>query len=236
MMMTMMMAQLMMAQRQRLLQHISEQVKKYLAPQDDLGSHRQLVNDNLNSLPDHKPNTRLHTLGIFFAHMIALKKMSDYTVAAASAAVASIAIGDPPVSGVTAVVASAAAASDPGMAANSSSADPRTDSNPESWPDFFADEDSSGYFDYYDTRSEVVVRRVVVPSSSSLMSTTSTPTNTAAMAAGLKTTGLEEVFADDGAKVGDDVTAASSLLSLDTLVETAVKSINKGVIPTSLSK
>ena len=83
---------------------------------------------------------------------------------------------------------------------------------------------------------KAVMPRVVVPSSSSLMSTTSTPTNTAAMAAGLKTTGLEEVFADDGAKVGDDVTAASSLLSLDTLVETAVKSINKGVIPTSLSK
>ena len=190
-MMMMTMTTMMMAQRQRLLQHISEQVKKYLAPQDDLGSHRQLVNDNVNSLPDHKPNTLLHTLGIFFAHMIALKKVSDYTAA------------------------SAAAASDPGMAANSSSA--AVASDPDSWPDFFADEDSSGYFDYYDPRSKEVVRRVVVPSLSSLMSTTSTPTNTAATA------------------VGDNVTAAS-LLSLDTLVETAVHSINKGEISINLSK
>ena len=58
---------------------------------------------------------------------------------------------------------------------------------------------------------------------------------TLAPLAGLKTTGLEEVLADDGAKVGDDASAAS-LLSLDALVETAVQSINKGVITASLSK
>ena len=206
---------MMMAQRQRLLQHMSEHVTKFLAPQDDSGSYRQLVNDNVNCLPDHKPNTRLHTLGIFFAHMIALKKVSDYTAASAAAA------SDP---GMAANSSSAAAAaSDPGMAANSSSA--AVASDPDSWPDLFADEDSSGYFDCYDPRSEKVVR-VIVPSSSS---------NTAATAAGLKTTGLEEVIADNGAKVGDDATAVS-LLSLDSLVETAVKSIDEGEISPRLSK
>ena len=113
-MMMMTITTMMMAQRQRLLQHISEHVTKFLAPQDDLGSHRQLVNDNLNSLPDHKPNTRLHTLGIYFAHMIALKKVSDYTAAAAAAT--SNAVGDPPVSDFTAVVACPSSA-DPTAAA-----------------------------------------------------------------------------------------------------------------------
>ena len=75
--------------RHRLLQLISEHVTKFLARQDDLGSEQQLLNDNLNSLPDHKPNTSLHTLAIFFAHMIALKKVSDHTAAAAAAAAAS---------------------------------------------------------------------------------------------------------------------------------------------------
>lgn len=52
--------------RHCLLQLISEHVTKFLARQDDLGSsHQQLLNDNLNSHPDHKPNTRLHTLAIF---------------------------------------------------------------------------------------------------------------------------------------------------------------------------
>ena len=82
------MTTMMMAQRQHLLQHISEHVTKFLAPQDDLGSYRQLVNDNLNSLPDHKPNTRLHTLAIFFAYMIARKKVNHHTAAAAAAAAA----------------------------------------------------------------------------------------------------------------------------------------------------
>ena len=102
------------------------------------------------------------------------------------------------------------------MAANSSSSAAAAASDPDSWPDLFADEDSSGYFDCYDPRSEKVVR-VKVSSSSS---------NTAATAAGLKTTGLEE---------GDDVTAASLLL-LDSLVETAVKSIDEGELSPILSK
>ena len=153
--------------------------------------------------------------------------------------------GIPPGSGVAAVVAnssSAAARGDPdpgtplgrGVTAANSSSSAAAAGDPESWPDIFADEDSSGYFVYYDQRLEEVVR-VEVPSSSSLMSTTSTPTNTDATAAGWKPTGLEEVFADDGAKVGDNTTAAS-LLSLDTLAEIAVRSINKGVIQTGLSK
>ena len=53
------------SRRHRLLQLISEHVTKFLARQDDLGSEQQLLNDNLNSIPDHKPNTRLHTLAIF---------------------------------------------------------------------------------------------------------------------------------------------------------------------------
>ena len=176
--------------RHRLLLLISEHVTKFLARQDDLGSEQQLLNDNLNSLPDHKPNTSLHTLAIFFAHMIALKKVSDHTAAAAAAAAASNASS-------AAADARTADRRTPSSSASSAAADPRTEDRRTSSADTGAD-----------------LQRTSM---------------------NLKTTGLEEVVADEGPKVGDDSTAVP-LLSLDTLVETAVESINKGVIPKKLSK
>ena len=181
--------------RHRLLLLISEHVTKFLARQDDLGSEQQLLNDNLNSLPDHKPNTSLHTLAIFFAHMIALKKVSDHTAAAAAAAAASNASS----AAADARTADARTADrrTPSSSASSAAADPRTEDRRTSSADTGAD-----------------LQRTSM---------------------NLKTTGLEEVVADEGPKVGDDSTAVP-LLSLDTLVETAVESINKGVIPKKLSK
>ena len=181
--------------RHRLLLLISEHVTKFLARQDDLGSEQQLLNDNLNSLPDHKPNTSLHTLAIFFAHMIALKKVSNHTAAAAAAAAASNASS----AAADARTADARTADrrTPSSSASSAAADPRTEDRRTSSADTGAD-----------------LQRTSM---------------------NLKTTGLEEVVADEGPKVGDDSTAVP-LLSLDTLVEIAVQSINKGVIPTSLSK
>ena len=177
------------ARRHRLLELISEHVTKFLARQDDVRSHRQLLNDNLNSIPDHKPNTRLHTLGIFFAHMIALKKVSDHT-AAAAAATSNAVVAIPPGGGVAAV------ATNSSSSVTAAAADPSTPlgrgvtaANP----------------------SSSVVAALSVPNPVSIV-----PTNTASLPL------------PNPSIAGDDATAL--------LVETAVQSINKGVLPTSLCK